>query len=86
MINRQEHPIGWSFLIDDILDAQEHLGTLLKEISENPEYGEPELRVELGHVFAHLNRAWYRRNLPEDLAESDWELASAFPSDLEPLA
>ncbi|RYG56778.1 hypothetical protein EON80_28985 [bacterium] len=86
MINRKEHPIGWSLLLDDLSDAHEHLGTLLKEIAEDPEYGEPELRVELGHVFAHLNRAWCRRNIPEDFADSDWECASAFPSDLEPLA
>ena len=86
MINRQQHPIGWSFLLDELSDAHEHLGTLLKEIAENPEYGESELRIDLGHVFAHLNRAWYRRNVPEDFADWDWETASAFPSDLEPLA
>ncbi|GAA5004703.1 hypothetical protein GCM10025793_11680 [Lysobacter lycopersici] len=78
--------MGWSFLLYELSDAQEHLGTLLKEIIENPEYGEEELRIDLGHVFAHLNRAWYRRNVPHDFPESDWDKASAFPSDIEPLA
>ena len=86
MINRQEHPVGWSLLLYDLADAHEHLGNLLKEMTEDPEYGEPELRVDLGHVFAHLNRAWYRRNVPEDFPESDWDVASAFPSDLAPVA
>ena len=86
MINRQEHPIGWSFLLDELSDAQEHLQTLLKEIAENPEYGEPELRIDLGHVFAHLNRAWYRRNVQEDFPESDWDIATSFPTDIEPVA
>ena len=86
MINREEHPVGWSLLLYDLSDAQEHIGTLLKEMAENPEYSEVELRIELGHVFAHLNRAWYRRNVPDDFPEADWDKASSFPTDLEPVA
>ena len=86
MINRQEHPIGWSFLLDELSDAQEHLQSLLRDANNNPEYGEPELRIDLGHVFAHLNRAWYRRNVPEDLQETEWDTASSFPTDIEPVA
>ena len=86
MINRQEHPIGWSFLLDELCDAQEHLQSLLRDANKNPEYGEAELRIDLGHVFAHLNRAWYRRNVPEDLQETEWDTASSFPTDIEPVA
>ena len=86
MINREGNPMGWSFFLDDLADAQEHLGTLLKEIAENADYSEVELRIDLGHVYAHLNRAWYRRNVPEDFPESDWDIASAFPADIEPVA
>jgi hypothetical protein len=86
MINRNEHPMGWSFLLDDLSDAHEHLGTLLKEISESSDYSEEELRIDLGHVYAHLNRAWFRRNVPEDFPDSEWDTATQFPSDLEPVA
>lgn len=86
MIDRQEHPIGWSFLLDELSDAQEHLASLLQEMAENPEYSEEEFRIDLGHVFAHLNRAWYRRNVPEDFPDSDWDKATSFPTDLEPVA
>ena len=86
MINRKEHPTGWHLLTSDLSDAQEHLGTLLKEMEEDPEFSEIEFRIGLGHVFAHLNRAWYRRNVPDDFPESDWDKASSFPADLAPVA
>jgi hypothetical protein len=86
MIDRNLNPMGWSFLMDELQDAYEHLGDLIKEISSDTEYGEPELRVELGHVFAHLNRAWRRRNVPEDFSDAEWEAAGEFPDDLEPVA
>ena len=86
MINRKEHPIGWSFLLDDLEDAHEHLGKLIKELSESSDYSEEELRIDLGHAYAHLNRAWFRRNVPEDISDAQWDKASQFPGDLEPVA
>jgi hypothetical protein len=87
MINRDFHPKGWSFLLDDLEDAHAHLGGLLKEIQADPEYSEAEFRIGLGHVYAHLNRAWRRRDIPEDFTdEEEWRRAGAFPDDLEPIA
>jgi hypothetical protein len=57
MINRDHNPVGWVMLLDEMEAAHGHLGNLIKELSSNKEYGEPELRVDLGHVYAHLNRA-----------------------------
>jgi len=73
-------------LLSDLDDAHEHLGNLIKEIAADPEYGEPELRVDLGHVYAHLNRAWRRREITGDFTDSEWVAAGAFPDDLEPVA
>ena len=84
MINRTGNPIGWAMLMDELQDAQDHLGDLIHEMEKDPEYGEGNLRVDLGHVFSHLNRAWARRNISEDLSESEWIEASRFPSDLDP--
>ncbi|BDU18139.1 hypothetical protein [Lysobacter auxotrophicus] len=86
MIDRNSNPMGWSLLLSDLEDAHEHLGQLIREIQAGPEYGEPELRVDLGHVYAHLNRAWRRRNVPEDFTEAEWGPAGQFPEDLEPAA
>ena len=86
MINRENHPVGWSLLLYELSDAYEHLGSLLGEAAKNPNYSETELRIDLGHVYAHLNRAWFRRNMPEGFAESEWDAASKFPEDIEPVA
>jgi hypothetical protein len=86
MIDREIHPGGWSLMLHDLADAHEHLGDLIKRFTDRSDYSEAELIVEIGHVYAHLNRAWYRRNVEEDFPESDWDVASAFPADLWPVA
>ncbi len=86
MINRKNNPVGWALLLDELTDAHEHLGDLLKEISRDPDYSEGNLRIDLGHVYAHLNRAWFRRAVPEDFPMSKWDTATRFPGDLEPVA
>ena len=42
-------------------DAAEALAALLGEMRQDG-FGEPELRVGLGHVYARLNRAWHSRD------------------------
>jgi len=86
MINRNDHPVGWAMLLNDLEDAHEHLGNLIKEITTDPGYAEGELRIDLGHIYAHLNRAWCRRLVVEDFSEEEWSAAGAFPDDLEPVA
>ena len=86
MIDPQSNPVGWALFVYELSDAHEHLGTLLKELSDDPKYSETELRIALGHVYAHLNRAWFRRKVPEDFPETEWEIATRFPADLEPIA
>jgi hypothetical protein len=86
MINRNDQPVGWAMLLSDLEDAHEHLGNLIKEITSDPEYAEEELRIDLGHVYAHLNRAWRRRLIAEDFTDEEWSAAGAFPDDLQPVA
>ena len=86
MISRDLNPMGWALFLDELQDAHEHLGNLLREISSDPEFEEIQLRSHLGHVYAHLNRAWRRRNVPEDLSDVEWEAAREFPVDIEPIA
>ncbi|MGH0029281.1 MAG: hypothetical protein ACQGVC_05795 [Myxococcota bacterium] len=67
--------------IHELDDAKEHLDELIQKLVASGRYEEPELSVELGHVFAHLNRAWRMR----DLANQPEEPSSSFPTDLEPV-
>lgn len=86
MITREKNPVGWALFLYELIDAHEHLGKLVNRISEDPEYSEEALRVELGHIYAHLNRAWFRRGVEGELPDSERELASKYPGDLDPVA
>ena len=76
MITKENAPIGWTLLISELEDAKEHLSILIKDMRQIP---------DLGHVFSHLNRAWHRRDVREDLSNVEWENASQFPTDIDPL-
>jgi predicted Zn-dependent protease len=85
MINKEQNHVGWTMLMYELDDAKEHLNNLIAEIQNDPEYDEARLRVDLGHVYSHLNRAWHRRDKRDDISETEWIEASKFPSDLEPI-
>jgi hypothetical protein len=85
MISKQSAPVGWSMLMYELEDAKEHLANLILAMDADAEYDEVNLRIDLGHVFSHLNRAWHRRDVPEDLTEDQWKKASQFPDDLSPI-
>ena len=82
MINQKDNPVGWAMFLAELNDAHEHLGNLIKEMAASPDYSDVELAIDLGHVYSHLNRAWHRRAVHEDLTDSEWEAASQFPRDL----
>lgn len=77
--------VGWALMMYELTDALEHLTELVDELSRRDDYSDEEMAIDLGHVYAHLNRAWYRRNIEEDFDESDRETASQFPIDLQPI-
>ena len=70
----------------ELEDAQEHLTTLISEMSSRADYDEVNLRIDLGHVFAHLNRAWHLRHLREDLDQEQWQRAGQFPKAGDPIS
>lgn len=89
MIDPRRDPLAWSMLMYELADAHEHLGNLIREIQAD----EVAFRIDLGHVYAHLNRAWNLRNKTDawhDPSNPGWdteyEAARAFPTDLEPIA
>ena len=42
--------MAWAMLSYELEDAAEHLVELLRRMEERSDYGEPELRIDLGHV------------------------------------
>ncbi len=74
-------------LLYELSDAHEHLGSLIDEMNASGRIDEEEFRVQLGHIFAHLNRVWHGRNDPR-LDQGSQELhaeRSRFPTDLDPV-
>jgi hypothetical protein len=57
MIQRDEAPIAWAQFTQELDDARNHLATLLGEMNADPDYDEEILRIDLGHISVHLNRA-----------------------------
>lgn len=86
MINPKNNPVGWAMLMYELDDAHEHLENLINAISSDPAYSEESYRVDLGHVLAHLNRAWRRRLVHEDMTLEEWNAAREYPDDLSPIA
>lgn len=72
-------------LMNELDDAHEHLGALISLMNGTDTLAEEDFKVQLAHVFSHLNRAWHRRNMTTDLDEDEWLAASRFPSDLDPI-
>lgn len=86
MISADGQPVEWALMVDDLREANEHLSNLLDGITQDPGYDESQYRVDLGHVMAHLNRAWARRNITRELTDDEWNAFRAFPQDLTPIA
>jgi hypothetical protein len=85
MINKEKNPVEWAMLMYELEEVQEHLANLISDLDSDPEYDEINLRIDLGHIYSHLNRVWHCRHLTKELSDTEWELASQFPTDLEPV-
>ncbi|KQQ35991.1 hypothetical protein ASF61_07175 [Duganella sp. Leaf126] len=84
MISKETAPEAWATLMYELEDAQEHLTSLISKMNSDTEYDEVNLRIDLVHVFSHLNRAWNRRDASGDTNEENWQRDSQFPTDLKP--
>lgn len=85
MINSSEQPVEWAMLLYELDDAREHLESLANKMAQSGEISEQAFAIHLGHVYAHMNRAWNSRSLEGDIPEEDWGRLSQFPEDLGPV-
>lgn len=85
MISKKDDPVAWAAFMYELEDAKEHLEGLIADVENDPEYDEPNLRVQIGHIYSHLNRAWHRREKKSDFNDQEWTQASQFPSDCDPV-
>ena len=83
MINSKENPIEWANLLYELDDLKEHLDQLINEMHKNGSIESEEYRVQVGHLYAHLNRAWNSRNATENDLEKQFEQFTKFPQDIQ---
>lgn len=83
MINQSTNPAEWALLIYEVDDAKEHLQGLLEQMAQG-KIDEMDYQVQLGHIYAHLNRAWNTRNKLGECSDEEREAFSAFPKDIKP--
>ena len=86
MINSNDNPVQWALWLAELDEAHEHLGDLISNLTADSDYDEARLRIDLGHVMAHLNRAWARRNSKGNLTQEEFDSFREFPRDLQPIA
>lgn len=87
MLSQDANPVAWAMLVYEIADAHEHLGALLAQMNDDGRIEEGDFAVQLGHVMAHLNRAWHGRSDPQldSLPDSQRAERSKHPVDLPPV-
>ena len=86
MINRDDNAVQWALWLDELNEAHEHLGKLIEKLVAERDYDESRLRIDLGHVMAHLNRSWAQRNSIRDMTDEEFEAFREYPQDLRPIA
>lgn len=84
MISKDEDYVRWVLLVDQLCEARDHLNDLIKKI-DKPDYDEDHLIVDLGHIYAHLNRFANSRSSYTDISEDNWDEMSKFPEDIKPV-
>ena len=85
MLSRAENPVAWTMLLIEMEEAHEHLRELLAQLRPQGPIDDYEFAVHLGHVYAHLNRAWHARHQVTEITEAQWEPFSQFPVDVRPV-
>lgn len=84
MINSKTNSIEWSTLLYELGDASEHILNLINQMQSNGKIDKEDYEVQLGHIFAHLNRAWHTRNKVGEYSDEEREQFTEFPKDLYP--
>lgn len=86
MINSKDNPVAWALLVQGIADTQGHLASLAEQMSRDEVIEDEDFVVQVGHVYAHLNRAWNARNhTGEEMTDEQWDAFGKFPRDIEPV-
>ncbi len=85
MTNNQNNPVNWSLLLYELSGAHEAPGNLFNEMNDDGKIDEVEFRIQLSHIYRHLNTAWNSRNRDSVATDAEHASEALFPNDLNPL-
>jgi hypothetical protein len=88
MITSESNPVAWALFLHELSDAAEHLRNLIAQMAADGEMDEVDFSIQLGHAYAHLNRAWNGRNNPQattNPTDEERAILTCFPTDLQPV-
>jgi hypothetical protein len=85
MIKQKTNYVEYAMLLTELDDAREHLEALVNEMRNSVDFDEADFAVDLGHIYAHLNRAWHARNQTSEVTGDQHAAFSEFPRDLKPV-
>jgi TfoX/Sxy family transcriptional regulator of competence genes len=75
------------YIIFNLRAALEKLEQTVKEVQEDPEYGEKKFMVAMKYAYRHMNTAWNARNCTEQAAQQctmeDSHRWRQFPGDID---
>jgi hypothetical protein len=78
--------VNRDWILFHLHEALEELQRTVRDIEEDPEYGEPELAVALTHLYHHVNTAWNSRAASDeenaDASEQEFYRRRRFPDDI----
>ena len=85
MINQTSNPVEWALLMYELDDTKEHLSNLIDQLNSTKHFDETDFKIQISHVYGHLNRIYHRRNHIGDIDDKEWMQYSKFPADIEPI-
>lgn len=84
MINQEENPVEWAMMCYELEELAQHASDLASRFSADGEINEMEFRIQIGHLYSHLNQIWNARNFKGEIDEEHYLLFRKFPKDIEP--
>ena len=86
MINQADDPVAWALMLYELEETQEHLQKLTEQMHSSGHIDNEEFRVQISHIYGHMNRIWHRKNdANNNIEDSQWDAYSKFPTDVNPI-
>jgi hypothetical protein len=82
-----EETINRDYVLWHLREAMNALQGLIEDMESSPDYGDPEFKIDLSHVYLHVNTAWNARFASPDrtamCSQEDFDDWRQYPEDLE---